>query len=67
MRIVTDICSAPDDIPNVGQIRTLLKNLRETRQVKARMGLDVLDDKWLGVSNTKKKVELDTYCSVLDE
>ncbi|KAG0750496.1 hypothetical protein G6F57_001860 [Rhizopus arrhizus] len=43
--------TAPDDIPNVGQIRTLLKNLRETRQVKARMGLDVLDDKWLGMNN----------------
>ncbi|ORE04404.1 DNA replication complex GINS protein PSF2 [Rhizopus microsporus var. microsporus] len=42
--------TAPDDVPNVEQIRTILKNIRETRQVKARIGLEYLDDKWLGMS-----------------
>ncbi|KAI9247879.1 DNA replication complex GINS protein PSF2 [Sporodiniella umbellata] len=45
------IDTAADDIPNVGQIRGLLKNLRETRQAKARLGLDYLDDKYLGMNN----------------
>ncbi|KAG0172777.1 DNA replication protein psf2 [Apophysomyces sp. BC1034] len=43
--------SAPDDVPNAEQVRTLLKDLREARQAKARMGLDELDDKWLGMKN----------------
>ncbi|CAO3698256.1 unnamed protein product [Rhizopus stolonifer] len=45
------IDTASDDIPNVSQIRGLLKNLRETRQTKARLGLDYLDDKYLGMNN----------------
>ncbi|CEP17668.1 hypothetical protein [Parasitella parasitica] len=43
--------TASDDIPNAEQIRKLLKDLRETRQAKSRAGLDVLDDKWLGMNN----------------
>lgn len=46
---------APDDVPNVEQIRTILKNIRETRQVKARIGLEYLDDKWLGVKQGQKE------------
>lgn len=44
------IYSAEDDIPNAEQIRTILKDLRETRQAKSRTGLAGLDDKWLMVS-----------------
>lgn len=49
---------APDDVPNVEQIRTILKNIRETRQVKARIGLEYLDDKWLGVKQGQKENRL---------
>lgn len=41
---------AADDIPNAETIRTILKDLRETRQAKSRMGVKILDDTWLGVS-----------------
>ncbi|ORX42326.1 GINS complex, PSF2 component [Hesseltinella vesiculosa] len=43
--------SASDDIPNAEKIRKLLKDLRETRQSKARVGLEALDDRWLGMHN----------------
>ncbi|ORZ22370.1 GINS complex, PSF2 component [Absidia repens] len=43
--------SASDDIPNVDQVRKLLKDLRETRQSKARVGLAALDNRWLGMHN----------------
>ncbi|KAL1929577.1 hypothetical protein VTP01DRAFT_1715 [Rhizomucor pusillus] len=43
--------TAPDDIPDAEEIRRLLKDLRETRQSKARLGLSALDHKWLGVNN----------------
>ncbi|CAO3594887.1 unnamed protein product [Absidia cylindrospora] len=43
--------SASDDIPNVDQVRKLLKDLRETRQSKARVGLTALDNRWLGMHN----------------
>ncbi|ORY98883.1 DNA replication complex GINS protein PSF2 [Syncephalastrum racemosum] len=42
---------AVDDIPDAEEIRRLLKDLRETRQSKARAGLRVLDDAWLGMNN----------------
>ncbi|CAO3611078.1 unnamed protein product [Cunninghamella echinulata] len=42
---------ASDDIPNAEQVRKLLKDLRETRQSKARLGLEALDDRWLGMHN----------------
>ncbi|KAI9348863.1 DNA replication complex GINS protein PSF2 [Pilaira anomala] len=43
--------TAEDDIPNAEQIRTILKDLRETRQAKSRMGVKILDDTWLGMNN----------------
>ncbi|KAI9492653.1 DNA replication complex GINS protein PSF2 [Zychaea mexicana] len=43
--------SAPEDVPNSEQIRRYLKDLRETRQSKARAGLAVLDDRYLGMNN----------------
>ncbi|KAI8374557.1 uncharacterized protein BYT42DRAFT_594593 [Radiomyces spectabilis] len=42
---------ASDDLPNASEVRRLLKDLRETRQFKARKGLGELDDKWLGMNN----------------
>ncbi|KAI7864850.1 Psf2-domain-containing protein [Spinellus fusiger] len=43
--------SAREDIPNAEQVRTLLKDLRETRQAKSRVGLSELDDTWLGMNS----------------
>ncbi|GAA5805049.1 DNA replication complex GINS protein PSF2 [Helicostylum pulchrum] len=43
--------TAADDIPNAEMIRTILKDLRETRQAKSRMGVKILDDTWLGMNN----------------
>ncbi|KAI9025827.1 Psf2-domain-containing protein [Phycomyces nitens] len=43
--------NARDDVPNSEQVRTLLKDLRETRQAKSRVGLAELDDNWLGMNN----------------
>ncbi|KAI8144129.1 DNA replication complex GINS protein PSF2 [Fennellomyces sp. T-0311] len=43
--------SAPEDVPNSEQVRRYLKDLRETRQSKARAGLSVLDDRYLGMNN----------------
>lgn len=43
--------TASDDIVNAEQIRKILKDLRETRQAKSRVGVKVLDDTWLGMNN----------------
>ncbi|KAI7888917.1 DNA replication complex GINS protein PSF2 [Mucor mucedo] len=43
--------TAPDDIPNAEQVRTILKDIRETRQAKARLGIKELDESWLGMKN----------------
>ncbi|KAI8339703.1 hypothetical protein BC941DRAFT_421221 [Chlamydoabsidia padenii] len=43
--------TASDDIPDAEQVRKLLKDLREVRQSKARVGLEALDDRWLGMHN----------------
>ncbi|KAI8968947.1 DNA replication complex GINS protein PSF2 [Mycotypha africana] len=43
--------TAPDDIPDAEQVRQALKDLRETRQVKAKLGLNILDDRWLHIPN----------------
>ncbi|OZJ02909.1 hypothetical protein BZG36_04930 [Bifiguratus adelaidae] len=42
---------ASDDIPNANEIHVLLKNLRETREVKAREGVKNLDATYLQVNN----------------
>jgi hypothetical protein len=42
--------SASDDILNAEQIRKILKDLRETRQAKSRLGVKLLDGTWFGVS-----------------
>ncbi|KAJ3287837.1 DNA replication protein psf2 [Borealophlyctis nickersoniae] len=38
---------ASDDIPNAETVRTLLRDLREKRQAKARQGLETLDTQYL--------------------
>lgn len=43
--------SASDDIPKADTVRTLLKDLREARQAKARQGLKSLDPHYLQVKN----------------
>lgn len=43
------IDSASTDIPNAEQVRRLLKDLRETRQAKTRLGIQSLDDESLMV------------------
>ncbi|CAO3649597.1 unnamed protein product [Mucor hiemalis] len=43
--------TASDDIVNAEQIRKILKDIRETRQAKSRVGVKVLDDTWLGMNN----------------
>lgn len=40
---------ASTDIPNAEQVRRLLKDLRETRQAKTRLGIQSLDDESLMV------------------
>lgn len=42
---------AYDDIPDADLVRRLLRDLRETRQAKAREGLEVLEDKMLQMDN----------------
>lgn len=42
---------AYDDIPDADVVRRLLRDLRETRQAKAREGLEVLEDKMLQMDN----------------
>ena len=66
MRLTTKrIFSAEDDIPDSEQIRKILKDLRETRQAKSRAGLSVLDDKWLGVSDSQRPLyETDAIISL---
>lgn len=46
-----NFCSASDDIVNAEQIRKILKDLRETRQAKSRLGVKLLDGTWFGVSS----------------
>jgi hypothetical protein len=61
-RVLLDVCvestnnkclliipSASDDLPNPDKIRSLLKDLREARQAKARSGLEGLEHSTLGV------------------
>ena len=43
--------AAPDDIPDVERIRSLLKDLREVRQAKARQGIVAMDPTALNISN----------------
>lgn len=43
--------AAPDDVPDVDIVRRLLRDIRETRQAKARDGLEVLEDKVLQMDN----------------
>ncbi|KAI9318361.1 DNA replication complex GINS protein psf2 [Dichotomocladium elegans] len=43
--------TASNDIPNAEQVRRLLKDLRETRQAKTRIGLQALDDTYLPANN----------------
>ena len=50
---LTHICrSAPDDIPSPERIRSLLKDLREVRQGKAREGLEHLNPVELNVRSS---------------
>ncbi|CDH58526.1 dna replication complex gins protein psf2 [Lichtheimia corymbifera JMRC:FSU:9682] len=42
---------ASTDIPNAEQVRRLLKDLRETRQAKTRLGIQSLDDESLMMNN----------------
>lgn len=42
---------ASDDIPDADYVRRLLRDLRETRQAKARDGLEVLEDRILQMDN----------------
>ncbi|KAI9101135.1 GINS complex, PSF2 component [Phlyctochytrium arcticum] len=42
---------ASDDIPQADEVRTLLKDLRECRQAKARKGLEALDHYYLQMNN----------------
>ncbi|KAI9014797.1 Psf2-domain-containing protein [Gaertneriomyces semiglobifer] len=42
---------ASDDIPHAEEVRTLLKDLREARQAKARKGLEALDPYYLQMDN----------------
>jgi hypothetical protein len=37
------LCRAPDDLHHPAQLRSLLKDLREVRQAKIRMGLQMQD------------------------
>ncbi|KAJ7284133.1 DNA replication complex GINS protein PSF2 [Mycena rebaudengoi] len=48
-RVLLDVAS--DDLPNPDKIRSLLKDLREARQAKARSGLEGLEHSTLGLSN----------------
>ncbi|KAJ6628926.1 DNA replication complex GINS protein PSF2 [Mycena sp. CBHHK59/15] len=48
-RVLLDVAS--DDLPNPEKVRTLLKDLREARQAKARAGLESLKHSTLGLSN----------------
>ncbi|CCG81518.1 DNA replication complex GINS protein psf2 [Taphrina deformans PYCC 5710] len=43
--------AASDDVPDADTVRRLLRDLRETRQAKAREGLEVLEDKVLHMDN----------------
>lgn len=47
--------SAPDDIPQPERIRSLLKDLREVRQGKAREGIQHLNPIELNVGHIRKK------------
>lgn len=64
----SNYCRASTDIPNAEQVRRLLKDLRETRQAKTRLGIQSLDDESLMVilqakgylfPNAKKDIKID--------
>ena len=46
------MCRAPDDMPSPERVRSLLKDLREVRQGKAREGLEHLNPVELNVSSS---------------
>ncbi|KAJ7686074.1 hypothetical protein B0H17DRAFT_1332927 [Mycena rosella] len=48
-RVLLDVAS--DDLQNADKLRSLLKDLREARQAKARAGLESLEHSTLGLSN----------------
>ncbi|KAF7332264.1 DNA replication complex GINS protein PSF2 [Mycena kentingensis (nom. inval.)] len=45
------MCTASDDLANPDKLRSLLQDLREARQAKARLGLENLEHSSLGLSN----------------
>lgn len=47
--LILDVAS--DDVPDADLVRRLLRDLRETRQAKARDGLEVLEDRILQMDN----------------